>query len=197
MSLLLPLPRRARPTPMRAQRGVALAVVLVLLVVITLLALAAMRGTVLEQRMSASVTDRSLAFQAAEAALREGEAEAAENPRNKAGFPAAGTCGSDEWQGYCGIPDPAVAADNARWGDDDWEANSREAATAVENVGGQPRYMVELLQTGLPATGSCTTDLDVSPDATCTGDETIYRITARSSAADRADVTLQSTYVVP
>jgi type IV pilus assembly protein PilX len=57
--------------------------------------------------------------------------------------------------------------------------------------------MVELLQTGLPATGSCTTDLDVSPDASCTGDETIYRITARSAADGRADVTLQSTYVVP
>jgi type IV pilus assembly protein PilX len=49
----------------------------------------------------------------------------------------------------------------------------------------------------LPATGSCTTDLDVSPDASCTGDETIYRITARSAADGRADVTLQSTYVVP
>lgn len=180
-----------------AQRGIALAVVLILLVVITLLALAAMRGTVLQQRMSSSVSDRGLAFQAAEAALREGEAKAGDNPRTKAGFPADGTCGSDEWRGYCGRPDPKDGADNSRWVDANWEANSREAAAAVLGVGAQPRYMVELLQSGLPATGSCTTDIDVSPDAQCAGDETIYRITARSAAADRADVTLQSTYVVP
>jgi type IV pilus assembly protein PilX len=186
--------RRLPVRAIRAQRGIALAIVLILLVVITLLALAAMRGTVLEQRMSSSVSDRGLAFQAAEAALREGEAEAGDNPRNKAGFPADGTCGTDEWQGYCGRPS---ATASARWLDANWEANSREATAAVEGVGAQPRYMVELLQSGLPATGSCTTDLDVSPDAQCTGDEAIYRITARSAAADRADVTLQSTYVVP
>ena len=184
-----------RPAP-RTQRGIALAVVLILLVVITLLALAAMRGTVLEQRMSASVSDRGLAFQAAEAALREGEAKASENPHAKAGFPADHTCGEDEWQGYCGAPDPH--ANNTRWSTDAaWEASSREATAAVAGVGAQPRYMIEFLQTGLPATGSCTTDIDVSPDAQCAGDETIYRITARSSAEDRADVTLQSTYVVP
>lgn len=193
--------RRLRTHPRvrapRRQRGVALAIVLILLVVVTLLTLSAMRGAVLQQRMTASVTDRSLAFQAAEAALREGEARAAMNPRTNPNFPADGTCGSGAWQGYCGIPDPTDAADNARWTDDNWEANSREATAAVENVGAKPRYMIELLQTGLPATGSCPTDLDVSPDAECTGDETIYRITARSSADGRADVTLQSTYVVP
>ena len=191
------LSRRPRSAP-RAQRGIALAVVLILLVVITLLALASMRGTVLEQRMSASVADRGLAFQAAEAALREGEAKAAENPHSKAGFPADGSCGTDEWQGYCGRPNPKVAADNARWSvDANWTANSREATAAVVGVGAKPRYMIEYLQTGLPVTGSCTTGIDVSPDAQCTGNETIYRITARSSAADRADVTLQSTYAVP
>lgn len=189
--------RRSGGSPRGDQRGIALAIVLILLVVITLLALAAMRGTVLQQRMSSSVSDRGLAFQAAEAALREGEAKAGDNPRMAAGFPADGTCGTDEWQGYCGRPDPKDGADNSRWVDANWEANSREATAAVQGVGAQPRYMVELLQTGLPATGSCTTDIDVSPDAQCAGDETIYRITARSAAADRADVTLQSTYVVP
>jgi type IV pilus assembly protein PilX len=180
----------------RAQAGIALAVVLVLLVVITLLALAAMRGTLLQERMSSNVIDRGKGFQVAEAALRQGEEQAAENPRLKAGFPTAG-CGTDEWQGYCAKPDPASAADNARWDDANWEANSRPSTVEVGSAGTTPRYMVELLQTGLPATGSCTTDLDVSPDASCTGDETMYRITARSAADGRADVTLQSTYVVP
>jgi type IV pilus assembly protein PilX len=180
----------------RSQRGVALAVVLILLVVITLLALAAMRGTLLEERMSSNIRDRGLGFQAAEAALREGESIAAGNPGKVAGYPTSG-CGTGAQQGYCAKPDPAQAVDNARWEDANWEANSRAATVVLTDVGATPRFMVELLQTGLPPTGSCTTGLDVSPDAECTGDETIYRITARSVADGRADVTLQSTYVVP
>lgn len=178
---------RACP-PRHRQRGVALAVVLILLVVITLLALAAMRGTLLQQRMSSNVVDRGLAFQAAEAALREGEAVAASKPA----APASGCT-----DGICGIPDSTKVADNARWSDENWDANSRAAKVDAAGVGATPRFMVELLQSGLPTGGKCTTDLDLSPDAACTGDETIYRITARSVAADRADVTLQSTYIVP
>lgn len=183
------VPRRTPSLPhRRRQRGVALAVVLILLVVITLLALAAMRGTLLEQRMSSNVVDRGLAFQAAEAALREGEALAASKPAT----PVSGCT-----NGVCAIPDSTNADDNARWSQDNWVANSREATVDAAGAGALPRFMVELLQSGLPTAGECTTDLDVSPDAACTGDETIYRITARSVAADRADVTLQSTYIVP
>ena len=61
----------------RAQRGVALAVVLILLLVMMLLGLASLRGTLMEERMSANQLDRSLSFQAAEAALRKGEEVAA------------------------------------------------------------------------------------------------------------------------
>jgi type IV pilus assembly protein PilX len=184
------------PSLSARQRGIALAVVLILLVVITLLALAAMRGTLLQERMSSNVRDRGLGFQAAEAALREGESIAASNPAKNPGYPTSG-CGSDATQGYCAIPDPAQIADNTRWNDDNWEDNSREATVTLTDVGATPRFMVELLQTGLPTTGSCTTDLDVAPDAECSGNESMYRITARSVADGRADVTLQSTYIVP
>ena len=60
----------------RRQSGVALIVVLILLMVMTLLGLASLRGTLMEERMSANLFDRSLAFQAAGSALREGEARA-------------------------------------------------------------------------------------------------------------------------
>ncbi|WP_026280326.1 PilX N-terminal domain-containing pilus assembly protein [Thioalkalivibrio sp. ALE31] len=55
------------------QRGVALVVTLVLLVIITLVGVAGMQGVTLQERMSGNQYDRSLAFQAAEAALRAGE----------------------------------------------------------------------------------------------------------------------------
>lgn len=52
------------------QRGVALVVALVLLVLVTLVGLAAIRGTTMQQKMTANFYDREVAFQSAEAALR-------------------------------------------------------------------------------------------------------------------------------
>lgn len=56
------------------QSGAALVIVLLLLLVMTLLGLASLRATLLEERMSGALYDRSLAFQAAELAMREAEA---------------------------------------------------------------------------------------------------------------------------
>ncbi len=61
----------------RQQRGVALIIVLLLLLIMTLLGLVVLRSTQLEERMSSNLYDRSLSFQAAERALREGEAQVA------------------------------------------------------------------------------------------------------------------------
>lgn len=174
------------------QRGVVLAVVLILLLVMTLLGLAAMRGTLMEDRMSANLLDRSLAFQATEAALREGEALAATKPV----LPAAGC--SD---GLCARPDPTDAADNQRWlAAGFWDDDSdtwRETTVKVGDVAAKPRFIVELLDSTLPSAGSCTTSIDVSPEASCSGNESRYRVTAHSEAAGRASVTLQSIYAVP
>lgn len=66
-------PSRRLGAPRRHQRGVALIIALVLLVVITLLGLAGMQNTSLQERMSGNMYDRSLAMQTAEAALRAAE----------------------------------------------------------------------------------------------------------------------------
>ena len=62
------------------QRGVALVVALLLLVVITLVGLAAVRGTIMQQKMAANLFDRQIAFQGAEAAMRAATARIAANP---------------------------------------------------------------------------------------------------------------------
>ncbi len=177
------------PSPAR-QRGVALAVVLILLLVMTLLVLASIRGTLLKERMSANMLDRSLAFQATEAALREGEALAAK-PGNS--FPASGC--SD---GLCARP---AATDAPRWLAagfwDDASGNWRETTVQVGSLTVKPRFIVERLDDTIPAHGSCTTSVDVSPEAACSGTERRFRITARSEAAGRAVVMLQSIYAVP
>lgn len=74
-------PRGIRPLPaVQQQRGVALVVTLVLLVIITLVGVAGMQGVTLQERMSGNQYDRSLAFQATEAALRAGEDAIGSNP---------------------------------------------------------------------------------------------------------------------
>ncbi|AIC09220.1 pilus assembly PilX family protein [Xylella fastidiosa] len=55
------------------QRGISLIVILLLLLVMTLIGLAVLRTTLLQERMSANLRDRSLSFQTAEAALRDAE----------------------------------------------------------------------------------------------------------------------------
>lgn len=57
----------------QSQRGVSLVVSLIFLVILTLLGLTAMRVATMEERMSGNARDRNIAFQAAEAALRDAE----------------------------------------------------------------------------------------------------------------------------
>lgn len=64
----------------RRQNGIALVVALVMLVVLTLMGLAGMRNTSLQERLSGNMYDRSLAMQVAEAALRAAEAALSANP---------------------------------------------------------------------------------------------------------------------
>jgi type IV pilus assembly protein PilX len=64
----------------RRQKGSALLVSLIMLLLLTLVAVAGMQGTILQERMTGNLRDRDLALQAAEAALREGEAYARNNP---------------------------------------------------------------------------------------------------------------------
>lgn len=66
-------PNRNQPLHRRDQRGVALVIALVLLLIVTVIGLAGMQGTNLQERMSANMYDRSLAFQRAEAGLRAAE----------------------------------------------------------------------------------------------------------------------------
>jgi type IV pilus assembly protein PilX len=166
------------------QHGATLIVVLLLLLVMTLLALASLRGTLLEERMGANQFDRSLSFQAAEAALRAGEAFAATRPV----LPASG-CAA----GLCAEPDPAAAA---VWTSATVWAGAPSITVTSGNLSVQPQYVVELLADNVPAKGACTTDGDLS-ETSCTGSERRYRITARSQPAGRAEVLLQSIYAVP
>jgi len=72
--------RRNGFTRPQDQSGVTLLVVLVLLIVISLLGVAVMRSSGMQESMSANLRDRALAFQAAETALRVAQQDVLGNP---------------------------------------------------------------------------------------------------------------------
>ena len=65
------------PATHRKQHGVVIVVALVMLLGMTVLSVTSMTNSTLEEKMSANLRDREIAFQAAEAALRRGERIAA------------------------------------------------------------------------------------------------------------------------
>lgn len=156
------------------QRGAALIVSLVFLLIMTVLGVTAIRNTTLEERMAGNLRDSNLAFQAAEAALREGEellTQATIPPFN-------GTDGLLQMQEHAG--------QTPFWNGYAWGANSREAA-AVNGVAARPRYVIEELP-ALPAEGD-------SARFGALADVGFYRVTARAVGGTQDAVSiLQTTY---
>jgi type IV pilus assembly protein PilX len=177
---------------------VVLAVVLILLLVMTVLAIASLSSTLMEERMGTAQYDRSLAFQAAEAAMREAE----EVARGKPALPGGGAVGAGCANGLCARPDLADPGERQRWMNDGFWAEGSgfwaQANVAVSDLALQPRYIIELLDDAVQDDKICTTGGDVSLEANCTMLSSRYRITVRTpEAPGRASVTLQSIYAVP
>jgi len=176
-----------------AQRGSALPVVLLLLLLVTVLGLAAMRGSLMQEKMTSNAVARSYSFQAAEAVLREAESFAQAKPA----MPAAGCNG-----GLCAQPlDGAQSAWEAAGFWDDGGAGYRIATTEFKTgdpddpVVIRPKYVVEDFGLG-SINSNCSTDLDVSA-APCSTKVQRYRVTVYSRAPNGAEVILQSAYEVP
>ena len=176
-----------KPRSPRSQHGAALAVVLILLLLMTLLGLASLRGTLLEERMGANLLDRSLAFQSAEAALRDAEAVLAAIPPATLptrAFPAAGCVG-----GLCATPIPAVGTLD-RWLDPAF-VGWRNAVVNVGTAAIPPQFFIEDLGKA-PNFAGCLRMTPIPPG--CESER--FRVVARSVAADRAQVILQSNFAV-
>jgi type IV pilus assembly protein PilX len=168
---------------------------LVFLVILAMLGLAALGNSALEERMAGNAKDENLAFQAAEAALRDAEADIDANLTPTSPF--SSTCGS----GLCTPPSTwpsASSADIAKLIDWSNAAVTRAygantGATSLPVVAAQPRYVVELLSKLAPSpAGSAGLGVGPGPKGGA-----VYRITALGTGA-RAEtrVVMQSTYIV-
>jgi type IV pilus assembly protein PilX len=187
----------------------ALIVSLVLLISMTLLALAAMQNTSLEERMAGNVRAENIALQAAEAALREGEAwldSLAVLPR------AENTgSGSDDLVSLWFRADSASEGPNSKapdkspwwqfWTDDDWESFADRVTTSLVFVaeegrtvgisapGRLPRFVIE-------EDGFQRSSLVVGQQQDSANQGNRFRITARGrDAGGRGQVLVQSRFV--
>ncbi len=163
------------------QAGVVLITSLVLLLVLTLLGVSGMQNTMLEERMAGNMRDRGLAFQAAEATLREGE-----DLLTTAALPV--------FNGNNGLYQQTRQAPPEIWEDTtkvDWDngtgvrtfSDSSDAFGIRRNT----QWIVEELP---PVTG-----LGGSLEAGVAHDIFLYRVTAESvGKTSNAQVILQSVY---
>lgn len=171
------------------QRGSVLIVSMLILLVMTLLGITAMSTTTLEEKMAGNVRDHNIAFQAAEAALRDGEADLTKNNIAESLFVAACT------NGLCL---PAAVGSPPQWEVVDWGASGTTTrkygvgtgAAALAGVAMPPRYIIELLRDIPSPNGSLTTGISAPKT------KTAFRITAVGYGANAATTVVLQAVVV-
>ena len=180
---------RDRPGSARRQTGVSLVIVLVLLLVMSVLGIAILRSSAMQERMSANMRDRSLALQTTEAALRVAQDEVL------GGVPVAGNADMtwDNWD-----PD-ANSCTNRGLCATGAAASWRAAPQLSRNLGAEAEYWLEdlgIVPGETDPDNNCLVhlrDASANPPANC--QSRMYRVTARSQAEGRAEVLLQANLV--
>lgn len=176
-----PIPRYANALRTR-ESGAALVISLVFLLVITLMAVASMRTTILQERMAGNTRDRNVAFQAAESGIREAEVFI-ESLSSLGSFDGSG--------GLYGQTDAEPDYyDFTMWSD------GTSYVTATESYGAYnaPRYYIKHFTTVVGTEGAM--NMSGYGDNKGAGDVSIFRITGRGTGAgaDSAEVILRSQY---
>ncbi|MGH8292522.1 MAG: pilus assembly PilX family protein [Gammaproteobacteria bacterium] len=177
----------ANPTssPRRHQQGVVLVVSLVLLLVLTILGIAAIQSTSLEERMAGNQRAHQLAFEAAEAALRQGE----QALNGLASLPPFDGSVLGYYPNSTDAFGPLTAG--ADWQSWNWAQKSIPYTGTLGiggNTGATASYYIEAF-TYAPGAGQ---SLDVSAPV---GNLQLYAINARGVSPDgKSVVILQSTY---
>lgn len=166
------------------QNGSALVISLMILLVLSLLGMSAVQVSTVEERMAGNLRNSNLAFQAAETALRDGEADLA------AAVPANFNCTHGLFRAGDADCDNSIDAtlvwDGLDWSDDDVVIRyDRGGLTEVVHT--QPAYIVEQLA-GVAAAND-------SLQVPAALDTSYYRITARGTGGtDTAVAIVQSIF---
>lgn len=165
-----------------SQQGAALIVSLLILLILTLLGISSTQGTIQQERMASNTRDRSIAFQAAESAIRDAELFI-ETIVTTGGFDGtAGLFADTDTE-----PNYLTAL---TWND---PANSI-VAPLVEGSAIAPRYFIKRNAVLTGTQGAL--NLRGYANNKGTGDVTTFHITSRGTggSADSSEVILQSFY---
>ncbi len=172
----------------KQQTGAVLLISIVMLTAITLMSVVAMKSSLLQEKLVAGAMDQSIAFQAAESALR--DAERYINAALTANSAFTTTCGG-------GLCYPSTTATSVWAGISDWETSgipilygSKSTPTKTfPQVINQPRYIIELLP-DLPADAGNNAGIGAASGGTA------FRITAVGwGKRTTTPVMLQSIYI--
>jgi type IV pilus assembly protein PilX len=130
---------------LRKESGVVLITGMIFLIVLTMLVLSALRSGTLEERMAANSRNRQVALQAAEAVLRDAEAQMFSGTEFRSNFDSGN--GVALANGFYSAP---VAGSSPRWQTIDWSSatatmTSPSAAANLYGVGSAPKYIVEIM----------------------------------------------------
>jgi type IV pilus assembly protein PilX len=169
------------------QRGMVLIVALVMVVLMSIVAVASIKGSGLQEAMSGSMRDRNIAFQGAEAALR-----LAEDKVDKSSD--IGTLSAANKKGYyVDLNKNSVIGRPVDWTQKNWEDQGL-MLSGVDHVDSQPFMVSEQLSyTGTALNVGGGVDF-ISQDRTT--EYQFYRVTARSVGLTKnTEIILQSTYV--
>lgn len=188
-----------RPAPHHSQGGWTLLISLIFLLALSMLGITAMQGATLEERMAGNQRERNIAFEAAEAALRDAEQDIMTSGRISGSLGFAAGCNSAS--NYLGLCSPSTTVTPV-WESVDWRDGAttvryvtyggKTGGTAWPNVARQPRYIIEWMPNlrGM--------DLGSESYDDATGSKYQYRITAVGyGPADTAEVRLQSVFRLP
>jgi len=195
--------RVLRVGQLRWQRGMALVVSLILLITVTLVGLAGMRGTILQERMAGGAYDRETGFQAAEAALILGATDFTNN-RQAWDLLIADNADALDCSNQSCPANPSGQIANNLWRP--VTAGNAENQFSAMDTDNPPQFVVQLLGAcsasgaGIGFTGT-TDQNEGGPGGSQLNDQgTCYRITARALDptaainAERSQVLLQATY---
>jgi type IV pilus assembly protein PilX len=177
--------------PSNSQRGAALITGLIFLVVLTLISLSAIKSTSLEERMAGNARDQDVAFQAAEAAVRDAMDLLGTN------LPAASAFVAGCANGLC-ENNPTTPVWTTITANNEWTSTKTRAYSGTLTINGstavatQPRYLIELITGTSAPTGESASVGGGSSGATTT----TYRITARGwGLSNQTQTTVQATFI--
>lgn len=182
--------RKQKNIVVRSQRGMTLIVGLIMVLLMSIVAVSAIRGSNMQELMAGNMRDRNLAFQAAEAALRNGELIVQTQGEALVFNDSEGLLNNQNKL-------DAVAGPVAVWNDATWEAYSLTLNKAdIElNLTRMPDYVIELIEVEGAGAAASGESVEYGMNVEEAGNRAIYRVSARGfGGSESSRVVLQSTY---